>query len=138
VRCGSRSVSATIHAHRRAQVALQIQLTTRNVRLNRGLQAMIALLASDEETPKLVKYLTDQFYAQNYSIQQRHAPHSLTYPCGGTDRGVVHRSYVLFRVDMLVVMAEAAKELADSSLAPMFPPSSSHPHAKAIEAPAGT
>lgn len=39
---------------------------------------------------------------------------------------------------MLVVMAEAAKELADSSLAPMFPPSSSHPHAKAIEAPAGT
>lgn len=73
-------------------------------------KAMIALLASDEETPKLVKYLTDQFYAQNYSIQQR--------------------------VDMLVVMAEAAKELADSSLEPMFPPSSSHPHAKAIEAPA--
>jgi hypothetical protein len=35
-------------------------------------QAMIALLASDEETPKLVKYLTDQFYAQNYSIQQRY------------------------------------------------------------------
>lgn len=32
---------------------------------------MIALLASDEETKKLVKYLTDQFYAQNYSIQQR-------------------------------------------------------------------
>lgn len=53
---------------------------------------------------------------------------------------IVYRSYVplLFRVDMLVVMAEAAKELADSSLEPMFPPSSSHPHAKAIEAPAGT
>jgi hypothetical protein len=53
---------------------------------------------------------------------------------------IVYRSYVplLFRVDMLVVMAEAAKELADSSLEPMFPPSSSHPHAKAIESPAGT
>ena len=55
---------------------------------------MIALLASDEETPKLVKYLTDQFYAQNYSIQQRYAPRSLNLPLGGTDC-VVHRVSIL-------------------------------------------
>lgn len=35
------------------------------------LQAMIALLAAEGETANLVQYLTDQFYAQNYSIQQR-------------------------------------------------------------------
>jgi hypothetical protein len=65
----------------RAQAAHQsIQLTTRDVRLVRWLQAMIALLASDEETPKLVKYLTDQFYAQNYSIQQRYALSALSSP----------------------------------------------------------
>jgi hypothetical protein len=63
-------------------------------------KAMIALLASDEETKQLVKYLTDQFYAQNYSISQRYRSRAISGCC---------RPLPFYRYLLLLIMIVVSK-----------------------------